>query len=205
MGVGEPTPSSPRYKQTSEISRREAGSGARRAEDGAKLAVVFFEQGVGFVRREIAELHDERGFDAAFGLVEEREGGGAVEVGLRGEDAGGPVAEFGVGGAEVDHEVAPGFAALDHDSGGDHVEGELGDGAGFHAGGAGDDFRAGDEFDEVIDVRSFGEMDAADEGGGGVFLFREFERAPDVGGCAAGHDADEGVVCDEVDFVECVV
>lgn len=55
-----------------------------------------------------------------------------------GDDAGGAVAEFVVGGLEAGHEVAADVAEADHGAGGEDVQRDLGGGAGFEAGGAGE-------------------------------------------------------------------
>ena len=85
-------------------------------------------------------------FDVS-GFAQEAGGGGLVAGGGGHDDALGAVDELGVGGLDVDHEVAEDGSLADHDGGGDHVEDELGGGAGFHAGAAGEDLGAGGEFD----------------------------------------------------------
>ena len=102
--------------------------------------MVLVEQGLGLERIDLFVVHDQGVFDSAICLIEQLESCVAGEVALLGEDAGGAVAEFVVGGAQVDHQVTPCFPHADHDGGGDHVECEFGGGACFHAGGAGDDF-----------------------------------------------------------------
>src|ERR1700730_2354822 len=92
-------------------------------------------------------LHDDGGFYVA-GFLEEF-GGSALafrsfEAGGGHDDALGSVDELGVGGLDVDHEVAVDGSGFDHDAGGEHVEDEFGGGAGFEAGAAGEDFGAGD-------------------------------------------------------------
>ena len=84
-------------------------------------------------------------------------GGGLVDACGGHDDALGSVDEFGVGGLEVDHEVAVDGSGFDHDAGGEHVEDELGGGAGFEARAAGEDFGAGDRGDgDVGEVRPWG-------------------------------------------------
>ncbi len=70
------------------------------------------------------------------------------------DDALGPVDKFGVGGREVDHEVAVDGSGFDHDSGGEHVEDELG---------------AVPAFRRVLPVMTSGPRDGGDGdvGGGG--------------------------------------
>ena len=50
------------------------------------------------------------------------------------DDAVGAVDELVVGRFDVDHEVAVDGAGADHDAGGEHVQDQLGGGAGLHAG-----------------------------------------------------------------------
>ena len=87
-------------------------------------------------------MHDDGGFDGA-ACGEELCGGGLIDAGGGGDDALGAVDQLGVGGLHVDHEVAVDGSGLDHDAGGEHVEDELGCGAGFHACAAGEDLGAG--------------------------------------------------------------
>jgi len=101
--------------------------------------------------------HDDGDFDEALGGVEGLECGRALGTGDGGDDAGGAVTEFLVGGAEIDHEVLIDAAALDHERGGDDVEGHFGGAAGLHAGGAGEDFGAGGEDDEMVGIGGLGD------------------------------------------------
>ena len=129
-------------------------------------------------------------------------GGGETGAGLLvgagaqlADETDGAVAELGVGGAEVDHEVAADFAKTDHGAGGEDVEGELGGGAGFEAGGAGDELGAGGEVDfDVPGVPGAGaggiageEDGFCPEGAGAA------QCAEDEGGASAGGDAADDV------------
>src|ERR1043165_3319154 len=168
------------------------------------------EQGFGGVPRNVLVVHDDCGFDGATGLVEEGERGVSGGACGGGEDAGSAVAEFVVGGAQVDHEVLVDAAGADHEGGGDGVECELSRGAGLHACGAGEDFGAGVEDDEVVGGGGVFDGGADEEGGErwGVLSAAcwvqggrrgEFEGGGDVGGGAAGGDAEEGVIVGEVE------
>ena len=139
------------------------------------------------------ELHDDRGFDVA-GLVEEPGCGGLVTTGDGPDDAAGTVDELCVGGLDVDHEVAEGGTGADHDGGRDHVEDELGSGAGLEPGGSGEDLGTGDGCDgDVGEGGHLGAGDAGERDGEGADLLCVGEGSEDVGGAAAGGDADEGV------------
>ncbi len=144
-------------------------------------------------------VHDDGAFYFSAGFFEQGEGGVAGEVGELRDDAGGAVGELGVfGGVDVDHEVAVGFAELDHREGGDHVEDDFGGGAGFEAGGAGEDFGAGGDGDvEIGDVGrklDVGGIGADEEDGFGETVVGFDEGAVNEGGGAAGGDAQDDIV-----------
>ena len=142
-------------------------------------------------------MHDDGGFYAV-GFFEEFGGGGLVDSCGGHDDALGAVDELGVGGLDVDHEVAVDGSGFDHDSGGEHVEDELGCGAGFHAGAAGDDFRAGERGDgDVGECGHRGVGDAGEGDGEGAECFGVGEGSEDVRGAAAGGDAYECVLAGE--------
>src|SRR5579884_1133822 len=85
------------------------------ANDGAEFAVGFGEEIVGGEDVAVFVVHDDGAFYFAAGFVEEIEGLIAREAGEGGDDAGAAVDEFGIfEGVDVDHEVAVGFADLDH-------------------------------------------------------------------------------------------
>lgn len=149
-------------------------------------------------------MHDDGGFDGSTCFVEEEEGRAPGQAGECGDDSRGAIAEFGVGGAEVDHEILVDAAGAHHERGGDGVERELGGGAGLHARRAGEDFGAALEDDEVVSTgraRHGGTTEQACDG-------RRFEglavgeSADGVGGGAAGGDAEHCVVAGEVEGVE---
>ena len=126
-------------------------------------------------------------------------GGGVVNAGGGRDDALGAVDELGVGGAEVDHQVAEGRSGADHHAGGEHVQNELGGGSSLHAGGTGEDLGAGGGGDG--DLGGAGELgvgDAAEADGEGAALAGVGDGAEDVGRATGGGDADEGVLCGEV-------
>ena len=121
-------------------------------------------------------------------------GGGAVAACGADDDAFGAVDELGVGGLDVDHEVAEDGSGADHDAGGEHVEDELGGGAGFETGAAGKDFGPGEGGDGDVGDGSHGGAGGAGEGDReGAEVACVPEGSEDVGGSAAGGDADEGV------------
>ena len=146
-------------------------------------------------------LHDDGGFYAA-GFFEELCSGGlafrSLEAGGGHDDALGAVDEFGVGGLEVDHEVAVDGSGFDHDAGGEHVEDELGGGAGFEACASGDDFGAGERGDS--DVDGGGHWGVGDAGQGdreGAEGIGVGEGSEDIRGSTAGGDAYEHVLASE--------
>ncbi len=122
-------------------------------EESGEIAVVGCEFGFGGGAVDGEFLHDYGGFYAA-GFFEEGGGCGLVDVGGGHDDALGSVDKFGVGGLDVDHEVAVDGSGFDHDAGGEHVEDELGGGAGFEASAAGEDFGASDGGDRYVGERS---------------------------------------------------
>ena len=141
------------------------------AEEGGEVAFVGGEFGFGGGAVDREFLHDDGGFYAV-GLVEEFGGGGLVDSCGGHDDALGAVDQLGVGGLHVDHEVAVDGSGFDHDSGGEHVEDELGCGAGFHASAAGDDFGAGERGDgDVGDCGHGGVGDAGECDGEGAEWF----------------------------------
>ena len=100
---------------------------------GLQAAVGFGEAGFGGGTVDGQLLHGDGGLYGA-GFGEELGGGGLIDSGGGHDDALGAVDELGVGGLEVDHEVAVDGSGFDHDAGGEHVEDEFGGGAGLHAG-----------------------------------------------------------------------
>lgn len=166
-------------------------------EGAAEIAAGAFEAGVGGGEGQAGELHEDGHFDVA-ALAKELPSALGGAAGGGGDDAVGAVDELGVGGLEVDHEVAEDGAGADHDGGGEHVEDELGGGAGFEARGAGEDLGAGDGGDgEVGDGGHLRVRNAGEGDGEGADLFGALEGAEDVGSAAAGGDADDRVVCVE--------
>ena len=110
------------------------------------------------------------------------------------DDALGAVDELGVGGADVDHQVAEGCAGADHDACGEHVQNKFCRGASLHAGGAGEDLGAGGGGDGDLGGAGKGGVgDAAEADGEGVVLAGVVDGSEDVGRAAGGGDADEGV------------
>jgi len=94
------------------------------------------------------------------------------------DDPLGAVAKFGVGGAEIDHQVAVHLSDADHGGRRERVEDQLGRRAGLHAGRAGDDLRADHRIDDDIG-RDFppGFGGTGDEGGPRSALAGSRERA----------------------------
>ena len=72
-------------------------------------------------------------FDSPFGFLERARGGGVIAPGQFTNHARRSIAQFHVGGFDVDHQVAHDFAQANHGKGGEHVEDELGGGAGLEA------------------------------------------------------------------------
>src|SRR6185503_20719392 len=112
-----------------------------------------------------------------------------------GDDALCSVDQFGVGGLDVDHEIAVDGPAADHYSGADHVKDELGSCSGLKTGAAGEDLGTGDGSDSDIGCSG--------DGGAGYTGERNGERADfagvvksaeDVRRPAAGGNADERVL-----------
>jgi len=137
------------------------------------------------------------------GSFEEIGGGLWWASGGGGDDALGAVYELGVGGAYVDHEVAVSGAGAHHDAGGEHVEDKLRGGAGFEAGAAGEDFRAGGGVDgDVYCLRDGRAGDAGEADGECAERFGVGESAENVGRAAGGGDADEGVGLGEAGLLE---
>lgn len=159
----------------------------------AEDAVGAFEAGGGGGEGEAGELHEDGGFDVP-GFAEEMDGAIWGAAGGGGDDAVGAVDELGVGGFEVDHKVAEDGAGADHDGGREHVEDEFGGGAGFQAGGAGEDFGAGDGGDgEIGDSGHSGVGDAGEGDGEAAEVAGFLQGAENKGGSATGGDADEGI------------
>jgi hypothetical protein len=166
-------------------------------EEGGEVSFVGCESGFGggAVEREL--LHDDSGLYAA-GSFEEGRGGGLVDAGGGHDDAVGAIDELGVGGLHVHHEVAVDGSGLDHDAGGEHVEDELGCGAGFEARAAGEDFGAGEGGDGDVGGGGHGGVgDAGERNGEGAEGIGVGEGSEDVGGSAAGGYAYERVLSGE--------
>ena len=111
------------------------------------------------------------------------------------EDSLAAVLELVVGRAEIDHEVAEGLPQADHGAGRDRVEHELGRGAGLHAGGAGDDFGAGEGEDQDVDGVEclLGRRGAGDEGRRGAHDAGMLERTSHVRRGPGGGDSDDEI------------
>lgn len=121
-----------------------------------------------------------------------------LDVASVGDDALRAVDELFVLGLHVDHEVPVYVAELNHGSGTEHVEDELGGGAGLHAGGAGKHFGAGQNFDGYVDARGeFGVRTATEAEGGGTEFAGFVDSTEDVRRAATGGDADERVFAGE--------
>jgi len=166
-------------------------------EEGGEVAVVGCEFCFGGGAVEVEFLHGDGGFYAA-GIFEEFCGGCLVDAGGGHDDALGAIDEFRVGGLDVDHEVAVDGSGFDHDAGADHVEDELGGGAGFEARAAGDDFGAGERGDGDVGQGGHGGVgDAGESDGEAAEWIGVLKRAEDVGGSAAGGDADQGILAGE--------
>jgi hypothetical protein len=119
----------------------------------AHLASGFSQSGFGTGAAHFCLRHDERHGDSTTGGGEELARGLTIEVGGLFENTDAAFEEFCVLRAEVDHQVAVDVAEASHGSGGEHVQNHLLRGAGFHAGGAGDNFRT--DFGEDGYVRGF--------------------------------------------------
>ena len=142
-------------------------------------------------------MHDDGGFDAP-GSFEQIAGARLVDTCGGHDDALSAIDELGVGGLEVDHEVAVDGSGFDHHAGGDHVEDELGGRASFHARAAGDDFGAGDRGDGDVRGGGNGRVGDAGEGDGESSEGIGVSEGPkDVGRTAAGGDAYEYVLAGE--------
>ncbi len=103
--------------------------------------------------------------------------------------------QLGVGGLNVDHQVAVDLAAADHRPGGDHVQHQLLCGSGLQAGRAGHHFRADNRCNgDVGAVRHFAVRIAADDRDQRVLLVGVGHCAQHVRRTAAGGNADQNVM-----------
>src|SRR5438132_7335414 len=80
----------------------------------SQLAAGFGQKVSGFFGGEVALDHDDGDFDVSGGFIDGGEGFVARQAGDGGDDAGSAVAEFVVGGFQIDHEIFVNLAELDH-------------------------------------------------------------------------------------------
>ena len=120
---------------------------------------------------------------------------GIIQSGHHHHGALGALFQLARGHHQVDHHVAVGLAHPDHRGGGEHVEDQLGGGAGLHAGGAhhhlGTDHRADGHIDPHIDLLA---GIAGDVKGPGPDLLRFFDGAEHIRGAVAGGDAADHIL-----------
>jgi hypothetical protein len=117
-----------------------------------------------------------------------------VDTGGFDEEPQGTVAQFGIAGLHGDHEVGIGVAETHHDRGGEGVEQELLCRSRLHAGGSGDDLRAGVHADVDVDHPGQGcPRVGAEQHRGGPAGAGGGQRTGDVGCGSAGGEADRHV------------
>lgn len=159
----------------------------------------------GGLEAEVGRFDDPAGScEGSYGLV-------AGAVGELDQHSNRAVAKFDVGGVQIDHEVADDLAGLDHGEGGDHVEDELGGGAGFETGGAGENLWAEiggeDEVGLPVGISELAGRAAdggveANQSGVGLAPIGLVESAPDKRGAATGCDANDDVVGGDLPLVD---
>ena len=136
-------------------------------------------------------------FDVPLRLLEGAPGFGLGGVGELADDAHCPVAQLGVAGVEVDHQVADDVAALGHRQRGDHVQDQLGGGAALEPGGAGQQLGAKVRLDDdarPVVAWDFQRWVEAEQRGFRAAPVGLPDAAPHERRPAAGGDADEHVL-----------
>ncbi|MNN71652.1 hypothetical protein D3C81_1876080 [compost metagenome] len=116
-------------------------------------------------------------------------------AGSQTDDPLGPVHQLFIGGVEIDHQIAVHLADADHGCSGEHVEYHFLSGAGFHPGGAHDDFRANHRFDCQLAEpghRCSGIVAQTDDDG--AQLPGAFHGPEHIGRTAAGGNADHYIL-----------
>lgn len=108
----------------------------------AQDAIVPLQQIFSICATKIESLHDDGGLHRP-GFVQQLRGACGACAGSLRNNTFGTIYKLRVRGCNVRHQVAVHVAEPDHEAGGQHIQHQLGGGAGLHARTAGDALRAG--------------------------------------------------------------